>query len=163
MTGLISPALDGFLAFGLGSSAATLADDLADAVEAHLSAALVPGWLTWVGAGKAPPGTRQPYARVGDLDEDADYDGLDAHSAPYDDTGAFPILVLASTDAQAKALGKLVAAALNDAPLRFADGELLQIRRGPRGAPVLDPSPAPGGEACWVVHLIFRTICSRTL
>jgi hypothetical protein len=137
-------------------------DDLVDAVEARILALLVPSPLTWFGTGQAPPGQALPYAELGAFDELAEYqsEGEDG-SAPYDDRGELPIAVYAGTDSAAKSLGRLVQARLVDAPLAFLDGELLQLRRGRRSGPSLDPDPAPGGGDCWSVQLSFPTITAR--
>lgn len=143
-----------------------IAGDLVEALVARLSAAMVaPGLLSWAGTGRSP-GFREaalPFALIGTLDEEADYQEDGSGHAPFDDVGSVPLLVFAGTEAAARALSRAISAALTDAPLVFADGDLLMIRRTARGSPVLDVDPAAGGKGCWTAHLMFATITAKNL
>jgi hypothetical protein len=148
-----------------GPSSAPAALDLVDAVEAYLQPRFVAtGILRWAGAAELPPGLGMPYAIVGgDLEETADYQEDGSGHAPYDDEGTFSVRAIAPTKAAAKSLSAQLSRSLTDAPLRFRDGQLLQIRRTSRGEPVLEDEDGPEGQLCWIAHLMFSTIVSKTL
>ena len=144
-----------------------ISGDLLDAVETYLGQLLVPGHLTWVGAGMAGPNTLMPYAVIGDPEETANIQEDGTDHPPYDDEGELTITVVAASREACKALtatiGSKYPAGLSRAPLALADGQLLLLRRTTRGAPVLEDELAPAGEQAWIGHVAFSTIVSKVL
>lgn len=136
---------------------APVAEDLTGAILDALRAALVgPGPLTWAGLDLAEPGQPLPYAVA--LEPDEADSNLNTGGDLLAD-GHVNINVYAATKRDAIALGRRVAAVLQDAPLRFAAGTLVYLRGASRSA-ALDPDPAPGGGDCWQESRVFHFMYS---
>jgi|GEM_PF-6564930 len=140
------------------------AGDLLEAVQAILQASLVaPGTITWAGTGLAVKGTLPPYVRIGDLDEQPDYQEDGSGHAPFDDLGTLAVLCVHSTSDQCRALSRQVSAALTDPVYALDEGELLMLRRTARGSPIFDRDTSIDGGGCWISHLMFASIVAKTL
>jgi hypothetical protein len=128
-------------------------DDFTDAVILHLNSALVaPGLLTWAGLDLAEPGTGLPYAVV--LEPDESDSALNTEGDQLAD-GHLAIACYAASKKEARLAGDRVSAALQDAALAFAAGDLVFLRQESRSA-ALDPDPAPGGGDCWQESRVFH-------
>ncbi len=143
--------------------------DLAEAIAARLkadgglAAALAGGGGVW--AGQAPNVDLLPYVVIVEpSDEEADYETVgDDGKIPYDDESEVQVSCFAAASkSAAKAIGTLVQQCLDDAPLTFDDGDLLELRRVGRHTE-LDPDPGPGNVDVWMHVLRFRAIVARTL
>lgn len=104
-----------------------------------------------------------PYVRVlelptSDMFQSAGQDG----SPNYFEHGQLQVDVFATGESSARSLGKLVAAALNDAPLTFDDGKLLELRIT---SSFFAPEPDPGPGTAIVYHrvLTFLYAIQRSL
>ena len=96
-----------------------------------------------------------PYARVLEVGGNETWNsGAPASQVLYYERGILQIDVFATSESQARSLGKLVAAALNDGNLTFADGGLLECRlTSQRFIP--EPDSGVGGVAA-VYHRVLE-------
>ena len=72
-------------------------------------------------------------------------------------THTLKITVHGGEQDQVVTIKDLIAAALKDAPLAFAGGQLLYLRRESR-TPDLDPDPAPEGVDCFSDFALFKAL-----
>ena len=128
--------------------------------DAALASAFGQAAFAW--ADQAPAGTPLPMLILGDLDGHAEYQSPGADGlTPWDERGTWPVRVYAAGKAQAIALGRRVEAALFDAALTFADGQLLYCRRE-SAATDKDPASAPGAtKEVWARTLGFTVHLAR--
>lgn len=104
-----------------------------------------------------------PYARVLELPAGATFESADgAGLVHYYEAGELQLDVFAASESSARSLGKLAAAALNDAPLVFADGQLLELRQA-RAFFVPEPEAGPGLALVYHRVLLFQYRLQRTL
>lgn len=141
--------------------------DLGDAAFGHLVADAVcvaafgrPNWL-WDDV--APVGSPLPYAAMADVSAQAGYESQDADgSIPCEDEISFQVSAFAATKPRARSLGRLVAAALNDAPLAFDAGTLRYLRRGATHVEQCDVK-GPNNVNIYQCVVQFDAVVDRTL
>lgn len=109
----------------------------------------------------APAGTILPWAVYEEIDGDVQYmTAVGAHTASIE-TGQIRWTIVGEGRKAVRDLGRTLSTVLNDAPLVFADGQLVEIRaRKPFFAPVGDI--APGTPHVVARVLIFEYMLSRT-
>lgn len=139
-----------------------LPETLIDAVILRLNDR-VGSLASWIGTGEAPPGTPPvsvlPWVRVVEVNEDR----IGSSSADdYIDKGTLQVSVFAAGKSLARSTSKAFAAALNDAPLVFEDGRLLELRQGGRPIVVQDPVDGAGGEDIWQEARTYRYVLQST-
>lgn len=97
-----------------------------------------------------------PYARILELPADTTFESADgAGVIHYYEAGELQVDVFATSESQARTLGRLVASALDDAPLIFATGTCLEIRRS-RAFFTPEPDAGPGTAIVYHRVLLFR-------
>jgi hypothetical protein len=112
---------------------------------------------------QAATGVQLPYARVLELPADEQFESADgAGVVHYYEAGELQLDVFAASESSARSLGKLAAAALNDAPLLFADGQLLELRQS-RAFFAPEPDAGPGAAVVYHRVVLFRYRVQRTL
>ena len=93
-----------------------------------------------------------PYARILELPADTTFESADgAGVIHYYEAGELQVDVFATSESQARTLSRLVAAALDDAPLVFATGTCLEIRQS---RAFFTPEPDAGPGAAIVYHRV---------
>lgn len=126
--------------------------DLAAAIARRLERALVaPGLATWCGAGPAAESTPLPYCDLRDPSEST----MPLDRATTLATGQVELSSYAKSRGDARALGDLAEAAIRAAPLRFAAGRLMSLRRTLRNL-AKDRDDAPEGGDCWREMRIYE-------
>lgn len=99
-----------------------------------------------------------PFCRILEVSASDTFQSMGADGLIcYFERGELQIDVFASNESTARALGALVRAVLNDAPLVFADGALLELRQTAAHF-VPEPDPGPGLPA--VSHYVLRFLYS---
>lgn len=104
-----------------------------------------------------------PFARLIEVGEESLFQSIGSDGATVHlDRGELQVDVFATSEASARSLGRLVAAALNDAPIVFADGTLLELRQS-RSFFVPEPDPGPGAAVVYHRVVLFTYLIQRSL
>lgn len=112
-----------------------------------------------VQAFKAAP----PYARVLEMPASDTFQSMGSDGlTDYFERGELQLDIFAASESSARSLGKLAAAALNDAPLTFADGTLLELRQS-RAFFTPEPDPGPGISVVYHRVILFLYVIQRNL
>jgi hypothetical protein len=111
-----------------------------------------------VQAFKAAP----PYARILELPASDTFQstGSDGLTSSFE-RGELQLDVFATSESSARSLGKLAAAPLNDAPLVFADGTLLELRQS-RAFFTPEPDAGPGVAIVYHRVILFLYVIQRS-
>lgn len=141
------------------------AADLVEAAVAYLTArpelAAAFGTPLWCWGEEAPRRTPYPFAVLTSALEASSWASVDADGdVPYQDDLQLAVAVYATDKDLARSLGRLLESALDDAPLAFATGQLLLIRRASRST-AKGPGYGPGGVDAWQCALTFECSVAR--
>jgi len=148
----------------LSSGQSSVADDLMAAVESALlaSSPITAYVSTNIWSDEAPAQTPLPCIVYREISGTHEYATPDATpNIPILDTISFDLACFATNKVDAKAIGKLAAAALRDASLTFTDGTLLYLRQIGYPVTTLDPEKGPNESDVWMSIVQFKAIVNR--
>ena len=146
-----------------------MAADLIEAVTFCASSKTRASWLPAarqrrgrrVGRSSCREGTQLPFLVEWKVDEESTYESRgDTGTAPYDDQGEVQISIFATSKSTANAIARTVRKSLNDAPLRFDDGELLMFSSVGKHT-LKDPERGPQGTDVWQAVCRFKSLVER--
>lgn len=104
-----------------------------------------------------------PYARILELPANGSFQSIGSDGlTSYFERGELQLDVFAGSELSARSLGRLAAAALNDAALAFADGTLLELRQS-RAFFTPEPDPGPGMAIVYHRVILFLYVIQRNL
>lgn len=104
-----------------------------------------------------------PYARILEMPAADTFQSMGADGlTDYFERGELQLDVFAASESSARSLGKLTASVLNDAPLVFADGTLLELRQS-RAYFTPEPDAGPGTAIVYHRVILFLYLIQRKL